>query len=319
MAELFWGSVHVPFSAFLDYLSGNNLPAKYNSIITSFRLPKALTGLLSGAALAVSGLQMQTVFRNPMAGPYVLGISSGASLGVALLLMGYGSLAASAGFLGNLALSGAAWIGAFITLLIILFVAFRLRNVVTILILGMMFGAGINAVVNILQYFSPESQVKSYIVWTMGSLSHVTPNQLTFIVPVLVTGLLLSLAAVKWLNLFLLGENEAKALGLQVQYARMVVFATTAILAGTVTAFCGPLGFLGIAAPHIARMLFQTANHKILLPGTALTGSSALLLSDFIAQLPGYAVQLPLNSITALIGIPVVIWVIIKNQKFGQV
>ena len=183
----------------------------------------------------------------------------------------------------------------------------------------MMFGSGINAVVNILQYFSPEGQVKAYVVWTMGSLSHVTPEQLTFIVPILLGGLLLSLASVKWLNLFLLGENQAKSLGLKIQHARMAVFATTSILAGTVTAFCGPLGFLGIAAPHIARMLFKTANHQILIPGTALTGSSALLLSDFIAQLPGQAAQLPLNSITALIGIPVVIWVIVKNQKFGQV
>ena len=164
LAEIVIGSVHVPFTAFLDYITGNALPGKYNSIIASFRLPKAITGLLSGAALAVSGLQMQTVFRNPMAGPYVLGISSGASLGVAVFLMGFSNFAASAGLLGNLALSGAAWLGAFVTLLIILFVAFRLRNVVTILILGMMFGSGINAVVNILQYFSPEGQVKAYVV-----------------------------------------------------------------------------------------------------------------------------------------------------------
>lgn len=317
--SLILGSVEIPFMRIVDYAKGAPLKQEWVTIIHEFRLPKALTGLMAGAGLAVSGLQMQTIFRNPMAGPYVLGISSGASLGVALFLMGFSAFALQIDLLGDIAMAGAAWIGALLVLILILFLSFRLKNVVTILILGMMFGAGINAVVNILQYLSQDAQVKSFVVWTMGSLAHVTLNQLHFLVPVLATGLAMAFASVKMLNLFLLGENQARSLGLHVNRARIVVFVSTSLLAGTITAFCGPIGFLGIAAPHIARMLFRSADHRILLPGSALIGAIALLLSDLIAQMPGYEQNLPLNSITALIGIPVVIWVIFKNQKFGQV
>lgn len=319
LAELLLGSVNIPLAAVWKTLTGHPLKDEWLVIITEFRLPKAITGLLAGAGLAVSGLQMQTIFRNPMAGPYVLGISSGASLGVALLLMGAGTFAANLDIWKNLALSGAAWVGSFSILLLILAVSFRLRNVVTILILGMMFGAGISAIVNILQYFSPETEVKAFVVWTMGSLNHVTLSHLKFLSPVIIASLLMAFSAVKILNLFLLGENQAKSLGLSIKRSRILVFISTSMLAGSITAFCGPIAFLGIATPHITRMIFKTADHKLLLPGSALTGSATLMISDLIAQLPGYQENLPLNSVASLIGIPVVIWVIFKNQSFGDV
>jgi iron complex transport system permease protein len=289
------------------------------TIVMKFRIPKALTALMVGVALSISGLQMQTVFRNPMAGPYVLGISSGASLGVAFVILGFPSVISPESLhgLGNWALVIASWIGAGAVMLIIMFISIRIRDILTVLILGIMLSSGISAVVSIMQYFSSESMLKAYVIWTMGSLGNLTNNQLQVLGISVTTGILLSLASVKMLNALLLGESYAGSIGLNIRFARIIVFAGTSVLAGSVTAFCGPIGFIGIAVPHIARILFKTSDHKILVPATILLGSSIMLLSDIISQLPGSERVLPVNSVTSFVGIPVVIWVILRNRKYS--
>lgn len=282
-----------------------------------FRLPKAITALSVGIALSVSGLVMQTLFRNPLAGPYVLGVSSGASLGVALVILGFSSGLVSAGLqgLGNWILVAAAWTGAGAVMLLIMAISARIRDITTILILGMMIGSGLSAVVSILQYFSSESMLKAYVIWTMGSLGNLSSGQLKVLVISVAAGTFISIAAIKMLNALLLGENYAGSIGLNVKFSRFIIFSCTSILAGSVTAFCGPIGFIGIAVPHIARNIFGTSDHRILLPGSIMIGGIAMMASDIISQLPGSESVLPVNSITSLIGIPVVIWVIFRNRK----
>jgi len=284
-------------------------------------LPKALTALFAGFAISVSGLQMQTVFRNPLAGPFVLGISAGASLGVAILVMGLSAftVVSEFGVLGNWSIVTAAWIGSGLILFLILIISSRVKDIMTILILGIMFGSATSALVNILQYFSNESMLKAFVVWTMGSLGGVSLAQLKVLIPSVVLGLIVTFMLIKILNAMLVGENYAKSMGLNVGLSRFLIFFSTSLLAGTVTAFCGPIGFIGIAVPHIARIVFKTANHKILLPGKMIIGGIVLLLSDIIAQLPGHDKTLPINSITALVGIPIVIWIIIRNQKLASI
>ena len=289
------------------------------SIIMKFRIPKAMTSVLVGVALAVSGIQMQTIFRNPMAGPYVLGISSGASLGVAFIILGFPEAMTPESLqgLGSWALAVASWIGAGAIMIIIMLISFRVRDILTVLILGIMLSSGISAIVSVMQYFSSESLLKAYVIWTMGSLGNLTSEQLKVLSITVVVGLSLSMLSVKMLDALLLGENYATSLGVNVRLARTVVFAGTSILAGSVTAFCGPIGFIGIAVPHISRILYRTSNHRILLPATILTGAIVMLLSDIISQLPGSERVLPVNSVTSFIGIPVVIWVILRNRKFS--
>ena len=284
-------------------------------------MPKALTALFAGFAISVSGLQMQTVFRNPLAGPFVLGISAGASLGVAILVMGLSAftVVSEFGVLGNWSIVTAAWIGSGLILFLILIISSRVKDIMTILILGIMFGSATSALVNILQYFSNESMLKAFVVWTMGSLGGVSLAQLKVLIPSVVLGLIVTFMLIKILNAMLVGENYAKSMGLNVGLSRFLIFFSTSLLAGTVTAFCGPIGFIGIAVPHIARIVFKTANHKILLPGKMIIGGIVLLLSDIIAQLPGHDKTLPINSITALVGIPIVIWIIIRNQKLASI
>ncbi len=320
--DIILGSVRLPFTDVVKLLfTGNTERPEYTTIIYRFRIPKALTALFAGFALSVSGLQMQTVFRNPLAGPYVLGISAGASLGVALLVMGLSTftVVSQIGVLGNWTIVLAAWLGSGLILFLILIVSIRVKDIMTILILGIMFGSATAAIVNILQYFSNESMLKAFIVWTMGSLGGVSLNQLKVLIPSVVIGLIMTFLLIKALNAMLVGENYAKSMGLNVRLSRFLIFFSTSLLAGSITAFCGPIGFIGIAVPHIARIVFKTANHKILLPGTMLLGGIVLLLSDIISQLPGHERTLPINSITALIGIPVVIWIIIKNKKITSV
>jgi iron complex transport system permease protein len=289
------------------------------TIIFKFRIPKALTALIAGIALSLSGLQMQTVFRNPMAGPYVLGISSGASLGVAFVILGFSSQMSPAYIhgLGNWALVCASWLGAGIIMIIIMFISTRVSDIMTVLILGIMLSSGISAIVSIMQYFSNETMLKSYIIWTMGSLGNLTSQQLQVLILSVSFGIVLTLFSVKMLNALLLGENYATSSGLNVRLARIVIFSGTSILAGSVTAFCGPIGFIGIAVPHLARIFFRTSDHKILIPATILTGGGLMLLSDIISQMPGSNNVLPVNSVTSLVGIPVVIWVILRNRKFS--
>lgn len=322
IADLLLGSVIIPVREVIKVLTSTaDVTDTYRTIIVDFRFPKAITAVFTGAALSLSGLQMQTVFRNPLAGPYVLGISAGASLGVALFVLGFSSVAAIGFFsaTGALSLALVAWAGSFMVMLLVLYVSARVNDIMTLLILGILFTSAVSAVVSILQYFSSESMLKAFIVWTMGSLGNVTKSQLTVLVPATLAGIVLALFKIKDLNAFLLGENYARSLGVSVKAGRIVIFLSTSLLAGTITAFCGPIGFIGIAVPHICRVLFKTANHLVLVPAVLITGSIVMLFSDIISQLPGLHTTLPVNSVTALIGIPVIIWMIVKNRKFAAI
>ena len=311
-ADLLVGSVSVAPADIWAALTGGDCDPAIRDIILRIRLLKAVTALLAGAALAASGLQMQTLFRNPLAGPYVLGISSGAGLGVALFLLGAPLLGVSAhSFVQSLGIAGAAWLGAALVLLVVMAVSRRIKDIMVILILGMMFGSGISSIVEILQYLSSEAALKSFVIWTMGSLGDVTGGNLALMLPVIAAGLVLSIAAIKPLNLLLLGENYARTMGLNVQRTRTLLFLSTVLLAGTVTAFCGPVGFIGLAVPHLARMLFASADHRSLMPGSMLAGAALLLVCDLISK----TLALPINTVTALMGIPVVIIVVVRNRN----
>ncbi len=312
--NLIFGSVSIPLKETFQFITGNNSNSVYFNILQKFRLPKTLTGILSGAALSVAGLQMQTFFRNPLAGPYVLGISSGASLGVALLLLS--SLPFYIGNYFNPAwlTSISAGLGATAVLLLIFAVSVRVKDIMTVLIIGILIGSAISALVSLLQYFGSQSELKTFVVWTMGSLSGVNYPQLKILSIFVITGLLLSIFSYRILNLLLLGETYAKTSGLNTKTAGILIFAGTGILAGSVTAFCGPVGFIGVIVPHLSRMIFKTADHKILIPASAITGAILILLSDTIAQLPGYQGTLPVNTVTAILGIPVIIQIILKTK-----
>ena len=311
-ADLLVGSVAVALRDIWAALTGGSCDPAVRDIILKIRLLKAVTALFAGAALAASGLQMQTLFRNPLAGPYVLGISSGAGLGVALFLLGAPLLGVSAhSFVQSLGIAGAAWLGAALVLLIVMAVSRRIKDIMVILILGMMFGSGVSSVVEILQYLSSEAALKSFVVWTMGSLGDVTGGNLALMLPVITAGLVLSVAVIKPLNLLLLGENYARTMGLNVQRTRTLLFLSTVLLAGTVTAFCGPVGFIGLAVPHLARMLFASADHRVLMLASMLSGAALLLVCDLISK----SLALPINTVTALMGIPVVIVVVVRNRN----
>lgn len=317
VASLLLGSVSLQVKEVLGVILGQEVDPQTRILVTHFRLPKAITALVVGAALSASGLQMQTLFRNPLAGPYVLGISSGASFGVSLFLLGAPLLGVSVASetLRNIGVVGSAWIGAALILAVIMAVSVRLKDIMAILILGMMFGSAASAIVQILQYLSPDSALKSFVVWTMGSLSGVSLQQLGLMSGIVVAGLALSIYLIKPLNLLLLGENYARTMGLNIRWIRFLLFASTTLLAGTVTAFCGPIGFIGIAVPHVARMLTGNADHRVLMPASMLMGSVTMLLCDIIAQLPGHEMVLPVNTITALLGIPIIVLVIVRNRK----
>ncbi|WP_304379468.1 iron ABC transporter permease [uncultured Parabacteroides sp.] len=312
IADLLVGSVAVRPGTVLDALLGRACDPAIADIVLRIRLPKAVTALFAGAALAASGLQMQTLFRNPLAGPYVLGVSSGAGLGVALFLLGAPLLGVAGHTLvQSLGIVGAAWIGGALVLLVVMGVSRRIKDIMVILILGMMFGSGVGSLVEMLQYISDEAALKSFVVWTMGSLGDVTGERLAVMLPVVAAGLLLSAALVKPLNLLLLGEHYARTMGLDVRYTRRRLFVATILLAATVTAFCGPIGFVGLAVPHLARMLFASADHRVLMPGSMLAGAALLLLCDLVSKLGA----LPINTVTALMGIPVVIVVVLRNRS----
>lgn len=320
ITDVFLGSVSIPFSEVLKGLfTQHTTQPEWLEIINNFRIPKTLTAVLAGAALAVSGIQMQTVFRNPLAGPDVLGISSGASLGVALVVLGSTKIFSLEimNFFGNWTIVTAACLGSGLILFIISVISLRIRDIVTILILGILFGSVTIAIVSILQYFSPASTLKAFMIWTMGSLGGVTKSQLLVLIPCVCLGLITSILSSKVLNAFQLGDEYARSMGVQIKLSRFVIFFSTSILAGSVTAFCGPLGFIGIAIPHIVKLLFRTSNHNILIPGCILTGSIALLASDIVSSLPGTENSIPINAVTSLIGIPVVIWIIIRNKKIA--
>ena len=303
LLDLAVGAVAVPLGDVWAALTGGDCPRATAKIILNIRLIKAVVALLAGAALSVSGLQMQTLFRNPLAGPYVLGISSGASLGVALVVL--------AGVGSSIGIAGAAWLGAAIVLVVIAAVGHRIKDIMVILILGMMFSSGIGAVVQILQYVANDESLKMFVIWTMGSLGDVTFNQLAVLIPSIIAGLLLAVITIKPLNQLLFGEEYAVTMGLNVRRSRGLLFLSTTLLAGTVTAFCGPIGFIGLAMPHVTRMLFRNSDHRVLVPGTVLSGASVLLLCDLVSKL----FTLPINAITALLGIPIVVWVVLRNKS----
>ena len=277
------GSVSIPLREVWGALFGGEADPTTVKIVKDIRLMKAVVAVATGVALSVSGLLMQTLFRNPLAGPYVLGISSGASLGVALFILGAPLLGVAANSaLSSLGIAGAAWAGAALILVFIAAVSRKIKDIMVILILGMMFSSGVSAVVQILQYLSHEEALKSFVIWTMGSLGDVTASQLWLLIPAVVVGVLLSIAVIKPLNLLLLGESYARTMGLNVKSTRTVVFLATALLAGTVTAFCGPIGFVGLAVPHVARALFMDADHRVLMPASALCGAVVLLFCDLV-------------------------------------
>ncbi len=311
------GSASIPLGDVLGILAGGEGDkAAWGTIVLQFRLPKALTATLAGAGLAVSGLLMQTLFRNPLAGPYVLGISAGASLGVAVVVLSVGAgtqLLAGLGLLGDFGLIVAASLGAGAALALVL-VAARRVSTLTLLILGVLFGYATSALVTVLLHFSLADRIQSYVAWTFGSFGGVTWSQLKVLAPALLAGIALAVLVSKPLNALLLGEAYARSLGLSVGRARFVILLATALLAGGTTAFCGPIGFLGVAVPHLARGFFRSSDHRVLVPGTALAGALIALLSDLVAQLPGQEAVLPLNAVTALIGTPIIAAIILRRR-----
>ena len=312
------GSVSIPLKEIFNLLSGGvTLKSSWETIIISYRLPKAITAILVGSGLSISGLLMQTLFRNPLAGPFVLGISSGASLGVALLILGssvFGGFFLVAIY-SNWALAIAASAGSFLVLSAVIIAANRVRNTMSILIIGLMFGSLTSAVISVLAFFSEAEQIQQYLFWSFGSLGNLTWTELSVFGIIYLVGILGTFSIIKPLNSFLLGENYAKSLGINIKKSRNIILLITSILTGVITAFSGPIAFVGLAVPHIAKMIFSTSNHKILLPAVALIGAIILLICDSIAQLPTSEFTLPINAITSLFGAPVVIWLLIRKKK----
>lgn len=322
------GSVRIPLRDIVAVLLGGEAakPA-WETIVLQFRLPKAVTAMLAGAALSVSGLQMQTLFRNPLAGPFVLGISSGASLGVALTVLlagvavglgGSTTLLAGISLAGDASLALSAILGSGLVLLLVMSVARRVQSGMTLLILGLMFGYTTSALVSVLIYFSVVERIQAYISWTFGSFGGVTWRQLQVMAPAILLGLAGGHLLMKPLNALLLGETYAQSLGLNVRRVRLGIIGSSAVLAGVVTAFCGPIGFLGIAVPHLCRSLLNTSDHRLLLPAVSFMGATLALGADIVAGLPGSQLTLPLNAVTALLGAPVVIWVILRQRNLRQ-
>jgi iron complex transport system permease protein len=314
LADVMFGSVSLSADEVWGALwHPESMPVTTVHIVWQIRVIKAAVALLAGMALSVSGAQMQTLFRNPLAGPYVLGVSAGASLGVALMLLGgswLGGEVASQIMHSSLSIAGAAMIGAAAVLVMVVAVSARIKDIMMILILGVMFSSAVSSIVQILQYVSQEDALKTFVVWTMGSLGEVTSGQLVVLTAAVVGGLLLALFTIKPLDMLLLGEAYARSMGLEMRRSRMVILTSTTLLAGSVTAFCGPISFIGLAMPHVARALMRTASHSVLLPASALVGASTLLACDLASRL----LAIPINSVTSLVGIPIVIWVVLRGS-----
>jgi iron complex transport system permease protein len=315
------GPVSIPFKSVIKiFFSLESDNDAWTYIINKIRIPKTVTAILVGCGLSVGGLQMQTLFRNPLAGPSVLGITAGASLGVALIMLGAGSVTSlytiqELGINGSWLLIIASSLGAAFIMVIIVAISSSLRDNVIMLIVGVMIANITLSIISIWQYFSAPDQIKDYLLWTFGSLGGVTGYQLNVLAIMVAVGVLISFATSKLLDALLLGENYARSMGLTVNRARIIIICSTSILAGSITAFCGPIGFIGIAVPHLARSLFNTSSHRILIPACCLIGTALMLFCDIVSQLPGSQTTLPINIITALIGSPVVIWVIVSRNN----
>lgn len=320
LLNLLLGSVSIPAQSIWNILTGaGNEPVSWQNIVWKSRLPQALTALAAGAGLAVSGLQMQTVFRNPLAGPSVLGISSGASMGVAFVILLSGSLGGVAlsrlGVMGEIALSVAAIIGSLSVMALIVYVSQKVKGNVTLLIIGVMIGYVSNAVIGVLKFFSVEEDIRAYVIWGLGSFSRVSGNQMMLFVTLMAILLPLSFLLIKTLNLMLLGDGYARNLGLNIKRARLLVIVSAGVLTAIVTAYCGPIIFLGLAVPHLSRAMFQTSDHRTLMPATLLLGAALALICNLLARMPGFEGALPVNSVTALVGAPVVASVLFNKRK----
>lgn len=312
------GSVSIPLKDVFNSLTGGNSSREsWDYIIVNYRLPKAITAILVGMGLSISGLLMQTLFRNPLAGPYVLGLSSGASLGVAMVIMGAGFLPP---LLASIILSSygivlASSLGSFLVLLAVLAVSQRLRDTMAILIVGLMFGSLTSAIVGTLTYFSTAEQLQKFTFWSLGNLGNLSWPSIMILSICVAIGLLLSLFSIKPLNTLLLGENYARSLGMNYEKTRLIIIFATSILAGSITAYAGPIAFIGLAVPHIAKLIFQTSNHFVLFWSTLLFGAIIMLICDSISQLPGSDITLPINAVTSIFGAPIVIWLLIRKRK----
>ena len=312
------GSVYIPIEEILkSLLGGETAKESWNYIILNYRLPKSFTAILVGSGLSISGLLMQTLFRNPLAGPFVLGISSGASLGVAILILGIsifgGSLATLA--FSNIGLALAASLGAFMVLSAVMLVARKLKNTMSILIIGLMFGSLTGAVISVLSYFSNADQLQQFIFWSFGNLGNLSWQELGLFFGVYILAVLLVIVIIKPLNSLLLGENYAQSLGINLKRTRNFTLIATGLLTGIITAFSGPIAFVGLAVPHITKLVFTTSNHKTLVPAVAIIGAMVMLLSDTVAQIPNSEYTLPINAITSIFGAPVVIWLLVRKRK----
>lgn len=321
LVNVFIGTIRIPMTAICRILTGcdDGVSDIWRNIVIKSRVPQALTATVAGAGLAVSGLQMQTVFRNPLAGPSVLGISSGASLGVAFVVLLSGSIGGVAlsrlGYLGDAAMSVAAIVGSLAVMSLIVYVAQKVRGNVTLLIIGVMIGYLANAVIGVLKFFSAEEDVKAYVVWGLGSFARVSGDQMVLFVVLMVLLLPPAFLLVKTMNLLLLGDAYARNLGLNIRRARMMVIASSGVLVAIVTAYCGPIMFIGLAVPHLCRALFRTSDHRVLMPGTMLTGAALALFCNLVARMPGFEGALPVNSVTALVGAPVIAVVLFRRRR----
>jgi iron complex transport system permease protein len=317
VADILTGTTALSWDEVWAVLSGASDDATLRTIVLRMRLPKVIVAIASGVALSASGLQMQTLFRNPLAGPYVLGVNSGASLGVALFTLATPMLGIAAmPWLVSVGVTGVAWLGSALILLLVMSLSRKIRNINTILIVGMMLSSAISAVVGILQYMGSDEALKSFVVWTMGSVATVTVEQLWVMVPVVVVGVVLAVVVIKSLNMLLLGEAYARTMGLNVKRSRALIFLSTTLLAGTITAFCGPIGFIGLAMPHVARITFRTADHRVLMPAAMLWGALSMLLCTLVCDVVARSgMMLPVNTITSLLGIPVIIYVVLRNSN----
>ena len=312
LTDMATGDTFIPISKVWAVPTGGECDEMTRNILLSIRFVRVVVAGLIGIALSVSGLQMQTVFQNPLADPYLLGVSSGAGLGVALFILGAPLLGWTAfPLLQSIGIIGSGWIGTAVILLGVAVISRKVKNILGVLIMGVMTGYVAGAIIQILQYMSSAEQLKVFTLWSMGSLGHITMTQLAIMAPIVCIGLVVSIACIKPLNLLLLGENYARTMGMNIKRSRTLIFISTALLTGTVTAFCGPVGFIGLAVPHITRLLFNNADHRVLVPGTILTGLIGMLLCDIIAK----KFLLPVNCITALLGVPVILWVIAKNLR----
>lgn len=320
--DLSLGSISIPFFDVISILfTHTSEHTTWNIIVSESRLPRVFTAILCGAALSVSGLQMQTLFRNPLAGPYILGISAGASLGVAVFVMGLtflGITTSQLSMLSNYGLIISAIIGSTGVLLILLIAIARLKDIMTVLILGIMIGSVAGALISIIQYFSYDSSLKSFVMWMMGDLSNVSLSQLKVLSPVILIGLVISFFYSKQLNAYLLGEEYAQSLGVNIKKTQFIVILLTAILAGSITAYCGPIGFVGIVIPHLARLISKSSNHLVIIPLAVLIGINVVLIADVISQLPGSEMVIPINAITSFIGVPFIFWIIFSNKRISE-